>query len=485
MGIVYENESVQKSTNFLEVLLADPLSSGSQQWFESIQNRSRAQNNLIVHLLALESHEQLPDAFRRSICEFHVPCPLLLGGTRAKFSDAIPELNSVPNNVLFLEINKPEEVLKLIEICHFYIYVSADLSTLMDALPKQIQKKILLTVVDNTEFTPRSTEATRVVFRPEVAQHVVKINSSALLNGIQHFYKYDVQGASTYFESLQQSNILEVTKYCEWFLRTENLRTWLLDLIRTEISTNKISEARIESVYRDLKLQSLVECSKAMHAELQNEFIPQTNAFFSSKLNWWMLYFRNDNVEYTLKDYLSAHFMPKSIDSYNYLKGQLVARLQEQKFAHYAENDRTQLKNPLQEYKTNLINFRVPQEVQLAVYAALTTAFIYYQLPLTAISVLGYLFFSIQAQTATAIATLGWVLGFNKVSKDWHDFSRTWLATVYEEVRILLSRDCIENGLLKELNLRYEAAQDLAKIKRQVLNELTAAEEIEDTQAGN
>lgn len=462
------------------MLLAEPLSSGSQQWFNELQNRSRTKNNLVVHLLAPDSHEKFPDAFRRSICELAVPSPLLCGETRAKYLEAIPQLDSVPNNVLFLEINKPDEVLKLIEICHFYIYVSADLSNLMDALPKQIQKKILLTVVDNTEFTPRSTEATPIVFRPEVAQHVVKINSLTLLNGIEHFFKYDVQGASTYFDSLQQSNILEVAKYFGWFLRTENLRAWLLALIKTEIATNKISEARIEAVYTDLKLQSLVECSRAMHAELQKEFVPQTDTFFASKLSWWMLYFRNDNVEYTVKDYLNTHFMPKSIDSYNYLKGQLVARLQEQKFAHYTENDRTQLKNPLQEYKTNLINVRVPQEIQLAVYAALSTAFVYYQLPLTAISILGYLFFGIQAQTAAAITTLGWVLGFNKVSKDWNDFSRTWLTSVYEEVRVLLSKDCIENGLLTELNLRYDAAQDLAKIKRQVLEELNAAEQIEE-----
>lgn len=401
---------------------------------------------------------------------------MLCGETRSKFDSVLLPLTTVANDVLLLEINKPDEVAKLIDVCHFYIYVAADLSNSKCTLPKQIQKKILITVVDNAEFTPKSTELTPVAFRQEVAQHVVKINSARLDLGIQYFYKHDVEGASNYFDSLQESNILEVGKYFLWFLRTENLRDWLLSIIKTEISTNKISEARIEAVYNDLRLSSLVQCSNAMHAELQNDFIPQTDAFFRQKLSWWKLYLRNDNVEYALKDYLNAHFMPKSIDTYNYIKGQLVARLQEQKFAHYSETDKTQLDNPLQVFKANLINYRVPTEVQLAVYTALVSALVYYQLPLSAISLLGYLFFGIQAQTAGAIAALGWVLGFNKVSKEWLEFTTSWLSQLYEEVRLVLSRDCINKGLLKELNLRYEAAQDLSRIKQQVVDELEAAE---------
>lgn len=477
VGIVYENESIQKSSKFLQVLLADPLSDNSQQWYQELKTRPHVQNNLVCPVFDEESRLLFPESFRRSIKQYKVPSPILLGDRRSSYADALCELNSTPNNVLFLEINKPEEVSKLIEICHFYIYVTADLSNSKEALPKQIQKKILLTVVDNSEFTPRSTENTAVTFRNELAHHVVKINSLALEEGVEYFYKYDVQGASTYFDLLQNSNILEVSKYMLWYLRTENLREWLLSIIKNEIATNKILEARIETVYNELKLQSLVQCSNAMHSELQNDFIPKTNAFFGKQLNWWKLYLKNDNVEYAIKDYLNVNFMPKSLDSYNYLKGQLVARLQEQKFAHYSETDKTQLNNPLQQYKSNLINIRVPQEVQLAVYAALVSALVYYQLPLGAISLLGYLFFGLQAQTAGAIASLGLVLGFNKVSKDWLTFSAAWLSEMYEEVRVIISNDCINKGLLKELNLRYEAAKDLSRIKQQVLEELEAAEE--------
>lgn len=477
IGVVYENETVQKSSKLLLSFLADPLAGGSQIWFEQLESRSQKQNNLICHPKCKERELQFPESFRRSIVRYSVPSPVLSGVTRSKFSSIFPP-NETPaeNNIVFLEINKAEEVLKLIEVCHFYIYVTADLSLSKNTLPNHIQKKILLTVVDNTEFTPKSTEITPVVFRPDLSQHVVKINSVKLHQGIKYFYQYDVQGASQYFDSVQESNILHVSKYLLWFLRTDKLRKWLLALIKSEISTNRISESRIETVYHDLKLNSLEQSSSSMHSELQKEFIPKTNAFFKSKLSWWMLYFKNDNVEYALKDYFGANFMPKSIDSYNYTKGQLVARLQEQKFAYYSDTDKTRLDNPLQEYKSNLINYRVPEEVQQTVYTILVSALVYYQLPLSVLSIVGYLFFGIQAQTASAIAILGWVLGFNKVSKDWLDFTSSWLSELYEDARLVLLQDCLNKGLLKELNTRYEAAIDLAKIKKQVLDELDAAD---------
>lgn len=479
VGIVYENEQIQKKSNMLQVLLAEPLSSGSQRWFEQLENRCRYLNNLVSHPSCEDSQLHLLESFRRSIHEYKVSSSFLCGEARPKFPQVLPPQVGVPNNVLFLEINKPDEVLKLIEICHFYIYVAADLSGSKESLPKQIQKKILLTVVDNCGFTPRTTEATHVPLRPEESQLFIKINSEALKHGIQYFYSHDVKGGGRYFDSIQESNILEVRKYLSWFLRTDNLRKWLLALIKTEIASNTVSEARVRDIYADLKLHSLLQCSNAMHEELQSEFIPRTNDYFRKKLSWWKLYLINDNVEYILKDYLSANFMPKSIDSYNYMKGQLVARLQEQKFAHYSDSDKTHLDNPLQDFKTNLVIERIPPEVQLAVYAAIFTGFAYYQLPFSAASLVGYLFFNLQSQMAAALALLGWILGFNKVSKDWLSFTSGWLYNLYEEVRLVLSKGCVDQGLMKELNVRYEAARDLARVKQQVLNELEATDKQE------
>lgn len=474
VGLFYENYAIQSRSSFLEVLLADPLSQNSSQWYQHLQERSRVLNNLVV---ATETSQlNLPDAFRRTLREYNVPAPVLSGEQRPQYGDVLQPPQTAANDVALLEINSPDEVAKMAELCHFFVYVTADPSSLKDALPKAIQKKILLTVVDNSEYTPRSAEHTAVAIRSDLMQHIVKTDSACLLRGISELYQRGIDGASTYFEAVQSSNILEVRKYLLWYLRSENLRLWLLALIKTEISTNCVSVAHIDAVYSDLKLSTLVRCSDAMHTELQRDFVPRTNHFFRTKLVWYMLYLCNDNVEYALKDYFSTNFMPKSIDNYNYTKGQLVARLQEQKYAHYSETDCAQLQSPLHEFKRRLVDFRVSEEVQLAVYAVLASAFVHYQLPISVISVVGYLYFGVQPQTAAAIAALGWVIGFNRVSRDWLQFTAAWLARLYEDVRVVLARDCVEKGLMKELDLLYAAALNLVRIKRQVLDELNGSD---------
>ncbi|RKP29559.1 hypothetical protein METBISCDRAFT_28146 [Metschnikowia bicuspidata] len=462
VGLFYENYAIKSRSRFLEVLLADPLSEYSSQWYQHLQERSRVQNNLVA---ATETSQlEFPATFRRTLREYNVPAPVLSGEQRPQYGDVLQPPQTAANDVALLEINSPDEVAKVAELCHFFVYVTADLSSLKDALPKAIQKKILLTVVDNSEYTPRSAEHTAVAIQSDLMQHVVKTDSACLLRGISELYQRGIDGASTYFEAVQSSNILEVRKYLLWYLRSENLRGWLLALIKTEISTNRVSVAHIHAVYSDLKLSTLVRCSEAMHTELQRDFVPRTNRFFRTKFAWYMLYLCNDNVEYALKDYLSTNFMPKSIDNYNYTKGQLVARLQEQKYAHYSETDRAQLQSPLHEFKRRLVDF------------PLASAFVHYQLPMSVISVVGYLYFGVQAQTAGAIAALGWVLGFNRVSRDWLQFTAAWLARLYEDVRVVLARDCVEKGLMKELNLLYAAALNLARIKRQVLDELNGSD---------
>lgn len=477
VGLVYENENIRLNSKVLQTLLADPLASGSEAWYKKLCDRSATENNL-VSPEARDAVQLLPGAFLRTVNCFLVPAPML-GETRLQFPDLFAKTSSAANYMHVLEINRHSDVAKLVDVCLFYIYVTSDLSTLMDTLPKLVQKKILVAVVDNKEFTPRSTQSTAVTFLTEenVSNHVVKIDSLRLLAGIDEFYEKNIQAASQYFESVQASNILELAKLLSWYLRTENLRSWLFDIIRTEIGSNNLSETQIRAIYKDLELNTLVQGSQQMHLELQKDFMPRAQDFFRRKLRWWMLYLRNDNVEYMLKDFFSREFMPKSIESYSYLKGQLVARLQEQKFANYSKMDRLQLDNPLQSFKTDLINNRVPLEIQLVVYSSLVAALLYYQLPLSVLSLVGYTWLGILSQTSLAIAGLGWVLGFDHVLKTWHEFTKKWLADLFDQVRLVISQQCMDEGLLKELNSRFEGAQDLARIKRQVVEVLDAAAE--------
>lgn len=476
VGIIYENKQTQRSSKLIETLLADPLASNSEEWYRELEARSHTENNIFTYKSQPVS-SLLPEAFARQLHVVETGSPLLNAETRPRFPQVFPATETAANFLQIIEVNKPEDVHKVVDACSFYIYVAADLAASMDALPRHLHAKILATVVDNQEFSPRSLESTLVLFLADthVSRHVIKVNTHVLVQGIDLFYKHDTQAGSQYFESIQASNVLEVSKLLLWYLRTENLRDWMLRLIQSEIASNTLSETQISTAYQDLKLGELVKGSQQMHAELQTTFIPETTRFFRKKLPWYMLYLKNDNVEYAVKDFFSAHFMNKSIDSYNYLKGQLVARLQEQKFANYTEKAKIELNNPLQEYKANLINNRVPQEIQQVVYSSLVSGFTYYQLPLSVLSLVGYVWVGVDVQTAIALASLGWMLGFNHVSKAWHDFTTSWLNRLFEDVRLVISKECMDEGLLKELNARFEGAKHLAKIKELVLADLEAA----------
>ncbi|KAM9899949.1 hypothetical protein OXX79_005424 [Metschnikowia pulcherrima] len=474
VGIIYANEHARGSSKVLEALLADPLSAHSESWYRQIETRAKTENNIFAYS-EHEGSRILPEAFSRASNFLKIASPVLDAETRPKYREALPNSESECNFLEIVEVNKNDDIEKVADVCSFYIYVTPDLSV-SSSLPRHVQSKILLTIVDNQEYTPRSIETTPVSFLGDgVSSHVIKIDSNVLAKGIDLLYEHDTKAASQFFESIQASNILELSKLLSWYVRTENLRDWTLSLIKTEIASNNLSEHQIREIYNDLKLNQLVKGSQQMHAEFQTEFVPETKAFFHKRLRWYMLYFKNDNVEYAVKDYFSSHFMNKSIDSYNYLKGQLVARLQAQKFASYTEKDQVELNNPLQDYKADLINNRVPREIQSVVYSSIVSAFAYYQLPLSALSLVGYVWVGLDAQTAIAIAALGWMLGFNHVSKTWHNFSESWLNQLFEEVRLVISKECMEEGLWKELNSRFEGATELAQVKQQVLKDLEIA----------
>lgn len=476
VGIVYENDQIKRSSKLLEALLADPLSDRSGAWYPSVTMRPRDTSNMIS-CFGEEAELLLPEAFQRTTTKIFVGTPLLCGERRPEFPDVFPPHSTKANDIVLVEINTDADVPKLVDVCHFYIYVTSEFSTLMDSMPRHVQKKILLTVVDNSEYLPISSETTPVTFdlASHVQHHAIKIDSAKMVQGVDALINNGAIAGSSYFDGIQQSNILEVVKFILWFLRTENLSKWLYQVIRNEISHNTLSETYVKQVYEDLRLHAVAECSSSMHHEFQSSFVPDTQAFFDKKLRWWMLYWMNDNVEYALKDYMLTHFMPRSIAAYNYVKGQLVARLQEQKFAAYKNT--FDVANPLAAFKLNLVNNRILAEIQPMVYSTLAWAFVTYQLPLTVLSFVGYMWLGIQPQTAIAITLLGWVLGFNEVSKRWQAFTEHWLKQLFEEVRLVISKGCIDNGLLKELNTRYEGAKDLARIRRQVLETLARHEE--------
>lgn len=466
VGIVYQNDEVRLSSKVIEALLADPLAAGNESWLTEIRLRDR-QQSAIFRFKDASSELNLPENFGRAASAFAVPSPILSKDHRQVFGDLFAPLPQ--NDLCLLEFPDLSVASKVAPACHFLIFVANQIPSAVEALPMETQDKILLTIVDNTEYSPSSVESSPVSFDQDfkILHHTIKINSDLAMSGIDKFLKFDTQASTQYFESLQKSNLLELSKFVQWFSRSSVLREWQLRVIRKAISRGDVTQESIQATRDSLRTNTIAECSSMMHAELQQEFIPQTTDFFRKKLSWWKLYLKNDNVEYAIKDFFGGHFMNKSIEHYNYVKGQVNAKLDLEQ-----TSDTFTPVNPLQSLKQDIINRRILLEVQLVVYSCILSAFVYYQLPLTALSLVGYFWFGIHAQTAIAITTLGWVIGFNQVLKAWHSFTKEWLGNLFEEVRVVISKDCIDQGLLPELNIRYQKAKELASVRAEVLEAL-------------
>ena len=182
------------------------------------------------------------------------------------------------------------------------------------------------------------------------------------------------------------------------------------------------------------------------------------------------MYWKNDNVEYDLKDFFGVKFMPRSIEYYNFLRGKIVLQLQSEKFASYTETSENAVGNPLFQLKNRVIQEDIPTQVQPVVFSAIYTAFFYYQLPLTVIGALAFQFFDFSVDSSIAIGLLGWVVGFNHASKRWETFTQTWTQNLFEEVRICLSKNCIEDGLVQEAGFRYKEEIDILKDKERIID---------------
>lgn len=474
IGIIY---SKNYKTKVIDAIVADPLALGNEKWLKWVGHRDKNVNNEFVFGEYIPSPPQAPSNEKSRFSLFHkqepivereldnvykIPSPILSSLYRPNFW---PDVIDLVNPIELTEINQP---LQSYDDFHFVINITQDLNKI--DLPLSVANKILFTVVDNTEYSPPSSESTPMTFSINgTNNHIIKINSELAYDGITKFLALDTRAADDFIESVQNSNLFEILKAISWYLNSTNLSNWLLQNIIHRIEKTDINTKSVESLNNQLVNHDIAGFSNSTHHELQYDFIPNTTKFFNSKLSWWKLYYKNDNIEYDLKDYFQENFMSESIEKYNYLRGYIVSSLQQNDYANYSQTD---LSNPLQDLKVDLINNRLTAEIQPKVYRLLTEGFVYYQLPISVIAWLSWQYFGFASDTALALGLLGWVAGFKHVARNWYEFTHGWLVELFEQVRICLGRDCIDKGLLIELNSKVVEETTIAEAKNRVLNEL-------------
>lgn len=449
IGILYENATIARSSKIIETILADPLSYNNKIWFEMINSRLRTQNNRFVY-----SSETLSGKENGEF-SFKIPSPLLSSVFRPKFTT----LRTQMKDLELWEINDPSEIVN----CHYYIVILDNIQGYFETQPESLNKIAMVSVIDNTDYSPTTEMFETGTGKP----NLIKVNSQLAFQGIEKFLKFDTKATDEYLNSLKNSNIKQLSEIITYYLDFTNLNSHLVNDILNRISRSMSGVDSLERLYYDIKNQDIEEFSEHAHLELQYQFIPNTQKFFK-KLKWWKLYLKNDNIEYLLKDYFNNNFMNSSIESYNFVRGKIVSNIQRSS-ASYAEND---IANPLLQLKNDVVTQRISLEVQPFVYSVLTKNLINYQVPISIIAFLSYQYFDFSSNSAIALALLGWVVGFNHISKSWEIFVNKWLRNLFEDTRICLTSQCIDEGLLKELISKYEKELALTNVKKEILKNI-------------
>ncbi|RLV93656.1 hypothetical protein JA1_002380 [Spathaspora sp. JA1] len=446
IGIFYANTKTRTKSKIIETILADPLSENHNQWFNKIQERNK------TSIVSFQYSQNIVS----SDITYKIPSPILSGVYRPNYNF---EPQQFPTDLIIHEINQD---ISNVNVSDYTYLICVDDQIKINQFNEETQDKILFNIIDNESYSPPSIQdTTPVAFISEPNTNIIKINSKLAFDGIKEFVEKDVAVASEYLQSVRDSNIYELLKGITWMSNKETISEFLLNNIKSNIEKHLKSLNEPQENHR-LATKDITKFVEFVNSELQDEFQPQTKEFFRKKLNWWRLYYKNDNVEYDIKDFFNTNFMNKSIEKYNYLSGKISG----------VNEVETELSNPLSDLKTSITNERITQEVQPLVVKTLASAFVYYQLPIGTIAALAYQFFDFSSNSCIALFTLGLVVGFNQVSRIWIEFTQNWLSSLFEEIRVCLSKDCIEKGLLKQSDDRLAKDIELAKLRTQTLEQL-------------
>ncbi|KAJ9100150.1 hypothetical protein QFC19_005683 [Naganishia cerealis] len=439
LGIKYSSAKVAHLSRIIEAILAEPLAAGNQEWLRDIAQRDRSKNATFRFSQEVNVDEETNT--------FSVPSSMLSAEIRPVFS----EILGAPEQLQDIEL---VELNELTESCVLELLVTD--SVIVSG------ERANAVVVDNSEYTKASLQKSPVSFSKFTpSQNTIKVDSSLYLEAVEAFLKHDTKATDTFVSGLQNSNIYELQKLLSWYLRPLVTQRLLLNDIVSRVEANNYE------VENDLPEYIISQFRTDAHGELQRDFEPNLAFFFKRKLPWWKLYLKNDNVEYELKDYFSKNFMNKTIEAYGYTRGRIVTSLQNQNGQKPTEN----FENPIYDLRQSVIEDRISAEIQPQVYARITQALLFYQVPLTAIAFLAYWHFDFTANAALALTSLGIVVGFNHVSKHWTKLQKKWRQVLYNDIRECIEGPC-QNQLLKELAWQLNQRNLRNKVRSATLESL-------------
>lgn len=413
-GVIHRATSNQPLPTFLGALLADVYAT-DQTWLVTLLNRQGTPKS---SPLLIKFGEQFDANQDKNLTEFAVPSPFLK-----------------EHNLEFLEV--PSKEMQDGDGCHFYIDLSDGSANIPHKWPT-------VTVSDNERANalPLSNQ----------------INSSLAVKGILGFIR-DKTTVNSYLLAMDKSN---VTSFADGLKRKVDDRKRIFSDLGLAILKNLRESDRSlvgnnpSQAQKHEMIEEIQEWRRNAHEELQTVVVPLLTNFLKSHLSIWKIYlYSEDKFSLRLKELIDEPL--RDLKMVNFL---------------YNLRGRLQIEGPTESPLQNVHFF--DKEITLAhqeLNKVIYDNFLKLQLPLIILATVGYVSEQFSLYSMGSLASLGIVLGMQKVISSWEVASKKIVDNMYEAIRIYIEHE--SNLMVKLCEEKCTKNEAEYKLKQEVIQTLS------------
>jgi hypothetical protein len=408
IGIIPLGCRREEIKTLLEALLADPLAS-DQSWHKAFTQRLLSKDVLIKWAPVFEYV-----ATKNSLIEYPVPFHIL-PGTRGE-------------NAEILEANSLEDSWEHVKDCHLHVFVSSKVHSLTNAAVSQFPAVVVLDL-------PGAT--VDLIEDVKFDQNTVVVSSKVGMDAINELVKSS-SNAGTFLSLWDRSKLETLQKVV--FEGISSLNIKLLDsviktceaMVAPTSDPNMLEQNAQEGAEEITRFRQ--KWSEAAHRELQTTVVQGLEEIQYTKLAWWKLYYKVDDIYDIAAMTIQRSFLPESRTRLDYYLGRIDSRAVRD-YGCEPEVDRPseilEAQRKLNEQAVVLHNrgLKLMSRVLFGL-----------QVPMTVVPLLGSYFYDFSLYSMGSLIALGTVLGFRQLQKGWLKATDTFNRAVTEEAREVVGR---------------------------------------------
>lgn len=444
----------------LDAVLADPLSS-DLEWYDALTNRLLGKNTLVAYAPSFDKNTITHNSLVEYGVNFSVP------KTYTETAGAVQTAEEID----IIEVNNYKDSQEHLWACHRHIYLCNDArkaytKPLVDAYPHD-----LFLDVEPARAGDSSASAK------------VEIISSAAANQANALLRESAANASEYLALLKQSRIDRVldSVFGRDLARSE------ADVLKTIIRTCEVIVDKEEEVTFDIFAESASitkqrqKWSAEAHTELQTTFTNALKELANSKIPWWKLYFKVDEVHQAASETLFYYFLPRTQDRFEYLLGRIDQFAEEHHFPPLPASTPVETAGATTIAKTEDISamFKTSRDDIISELAVdlhntalreLLKNLVGVQLPLVVLPLLGVYFFDYSLYAAGSVIALGLAVGASRLQKAWLKATTHFTNAALDRAKRTIEQ--CERGIWLRWEAQIKNQRVAAASRREIINDL-------------